>query len=83
VGGWLARGGAGIGSHAYGWFAENVLAAAGRDGGQMRARKAAPGATRRRRLAFLNELSHEQVASTVTASGDIGEVSAAELASMW
>jgi Fe-S oxidoreductase/FAD/FMN-containing dehydrogenase len=27
VGGWLAQGGAGIGSHAYGWFAENVLAA--------------------------------------------------------
>jgi FAD/FMN-containing dehydrogenase/ferredoxin len=24
VGGWLAQGGAGIGSHAYGWFAENV-----------------------------------------------------------
>jgi Fe-S oxidoreductase/FAD/FMN-containing dehydrogenase len=27
VGGWLAQGGAGIGSHAFGWFAENVLAA--------------------------------------------------------
>jgi Fe-S oxidoreductase/FAD/FMN-containing dehydrogenase len=27
VGGWLAQGGAGIGSHAYGWFVENVLAA--------------------------------------------------------
>ncbi len=27
VGGWLAQGGAGIGSHEYGWFAENVLAA--------------------------------------------------------
>jgi Fe-S oxidoreductase/FAD/FMN-containing dehydrogenase len=27
VGGWLAQGGAGIGSHAYGWFADNVLAA--------------------------------------------------------
>jgi Fe-S oxidoreductase/FAD/FMN-containing dehydrogenase len=27
VGGWLAEGGAGIGSHAYGWFADNVLAA--------------------------------------------------------
>jgi FAD/FMN-containing dehydrogenase len=27
VGGWLAQGGAGIGSHAYGWFAENVRAA--------------------------------------------------------
>src|SRR6516164_862625 len=27
VGGWLAQGGAGIGCHAYGWFAENVLAA--------------------------------------------------------
>ncbi|HEX8969604.1 MAG TPA: FAD-binding and (Fe-S)-binding domain-containing protein [Chloroflexota bacterium] len=27
VGGWLAQGGAGIGSHAYGWFAENVLSA--------------------------------------------------------
>ena len=27
VGGWLAQGGAGIGSHAYGWFAENVLGA--------------------------------------------------------
>ena len=24
VGGWLAQGGAGIGSHAYGWFSENV-----------------------------------------------------------
>ena len=28
VGGWLAQGGAGIGSHAYGWFSENVLARA-------------------------------------------------------
>jgi Fe-S oxidoreductase/FAD/FMN-containing dehydrogenase len=27
VGGWLAQGGAGIGSHAYGWFADNVIAA--------------------------------------------------------
>jgi len=27
VGGWLAQGGAGIGSHAYGWFADNVVAA--------------------------------------------------------
>src|SRR5919202_3165089 len=27
VGGWFAQGGAGIGSHAYGWFADNVLAA--------------------------------------------------------
>jgi Fe-S oxidoreductase/FAD/FMN-containing dehydrogenase len=27
VGGWLAQGGAGIGSHAFGWFAENVIAA--------------------------------------------------------
>jgi FAD/FMN-containing dehydrogenase/ferredoxin len=27
VGGWLAQGGAGIGSHAYGWFAENVTRA--------------------------------------------------------
>jgi FAD/FMN-containing dehydrogenase len=27
VGGWLAQGGAGLGSHAYGWFAENVLSA--------------------------------------------------------
>jgi Fe-S oxidoreductase/FAD/FMN-containing dehydrogenase len=27
VGGWLAQGGAGIGSHEYGWFADNVLAA--------------------------------------------------------
>src|SRR5438552_4416373 len=27
VGGWLAQGGAGLGSHAYGWFADNVLAA--------------------------------------------------------
>jgi Fe-S oxidoreductase/FAD/FMN-containing dehydrogenase len=27
VGGWLAQGGAGIGSHAHGWFADNVLAA--------------------------------------------------------
>lgn len=27
VGGWLAQGGAGIGSHAYGWFVENVIAA--------------------------------------------------------
>jgi Fe-S oxidoreductase/FAD/FMN-containing dehydrogenase len=27
VGGWLAQGGGGIGSHAFGWFAENVLAA--------------------------------------------------------
>jgi Fe-S oxidoreductase/FAD/FMN-containing dehydrogenase len=27
VGGWLAQGGAGIGSHAYGWFVDNVLAA--------------------------------------------------------
>jgi Fe-S oxidoreductase/FAD/FMN-containing dehydrogenase len=27
LGGWLAQGGAGIGSHAYGWFADNVLAA--------------------------------------------------------
>jgi Fe-S oxidoreductase/FAD/FMN-containing dehydrogenase len=27
VGGWLAEGGAGIGSHAFGWFVENVLAA--------------------------------------------------------
>ena len=27
VGGWLAQGGAGIGSHAYGWFADNVRAA--------------------------------------------------------
>jgi Fe-S oxidoreductase/FAD/FMN-containing dehydrogenase len=27
VGGWLAQGGAGIGSHTYGWFADNVLAA--------------------------------------------------------
>jgi Fe-S oxidoreductase/FAD/FMN-containing dehydrogenase len=26
VGGWLAQGGAGIGSHAYGWFADSVLA---------------------------------------------------------
>ena len=27
VGGWLAQGGAGIGSYEYGWFAENVVAA--------------------------------------------------------
>lgn len=27
VGGWLAQGGAGIGSHAYGWFADNVRSA--------------------------------------------------------
>jgi FAD/FMN-containing dehydrogenase len=27
VGGWLAQGGAGIGSHAYGWFSENVIGA--------------------------------------------------------
>src|ERR1051326_1549727 len=27
VGGWLAQGGAGIGSHAFGWFVENVLTA--------------------------------------------------------
>ncbi|HLZ25901.1 MAG TPA: FAD-binding and (Fe-S)-binding domain-containing protein [Chloroflexota bacterium] len=27
VGGWLAQGGAGLGSHAYGWFADNALAA--------------------------------------------------------
>lgn len=27
VAGWLAQGGAGIGSHAYGWFRENVVAA--------------------------------------------------------
>jgi FAD/FMN-containing dehydrogenase len=27
VGGWLAQGGAGLGSHGYGWFADNVLAA--------------------------------------------------------
>ncbi|MBI3966232.1 MAG: FAD-binding oxidoreductase [Chloroflexi bacterium] len=27
VGGWLAQGGAGIGSHHYGWFKENVVAA--------------------------------------------------------
>ena len=27
VGGWLAQGGAGLGSHAYGWFKENVVAA--------------------------------------------------------
>jgi FAD/FMN-containing dehydrogenase/ferredoxin len=27
VGGWLAQGGAGFGSHAYGWFSENVLSA--------------------------------------------------------
>src|SRR5579859_373661 len=27
VGGWLAQGGAGIGSHAYGWFAQNVISA--------------------------------------------------------
>src|SRR6516164_1315214 len=47
VGGWLAQGGAGIGSHAFGWFAENVLAA-----------------------------------RIVTASGDIREVSGAELASV-
>ncbi len=47
VGGWLAQGGAGIGSHTHGWFADNVLAA---------------------RL--------------VTASGDIREVSGAELATV-
>jgi FAD/FMN-containing dehydrogenase/ferredoxin len=27
VGGWLAQGGAGLGSHAYGWFADNVCSA--------------------------------------------------------
>jgi len=27
VGGWLAQGGAGIGSHAYGWFRDNVVSA--------------------------------------------------------
>jgi FAD/FMN-containing dehydrogenase len=27
VGGWLAQGGAGIGSHAYGWFADNIRGA--------------------------------------------------------
>jgi Fe-S oxidoreductase/FAD/FMN-containing dehydrogenase len=27
VGGWLAQGGAGIGSHVYGWFSDNVLGA--------------------------------------------------------
>ena len=27
VGGWLAQGGAGIGSHAYGWFKDNVVSA--------------------------------------------------------
>lgn len=27
VGGWLAQGGAGLGSHAYGWFKENVVSA--------------------------------------------------------
>jgi len=27
VGGWLAQGGAGIGSYAYGWFADNVISA--------------------------------------------------------
>jgi Fe-S oxidoreductase/FAD/FMN-containing dehydrogenase len=27
VGGWLAQGGAGVGSHAYGWFADNVVGA--------------------------------------------------------
>ncbi|HEX8967700.1 MAG TPA: FAD-binding and (Fe-S)-binding domain-containing protein [Chloroflexota bacterium] len=32
VGGWLAQGGAGIGSHAYGWFADNVVAARVVDG---------------------------------------------------
>ena len=30
VGGWLAQGGAGIGSHAYGWFKENVVSRARR-----------------------------------------------------
>jgi Fe-S oxidoreductase/FAD/FMN-containing dehydrogenase len=47
VGGWLAQGGAGLGSHAFGWFAENVLAA-----------------------------------RIVVTSGDIREVSGAELASV-
>src|ERR1051326_4696668 len=47
VGGWLAQGGAGLGSHTFGWFAENVLAA-----------------------------------RIVVTSGDIREVSGAELASV-